>query len=182
MRTNPALTLIILIASFCSCKEYAFFQSPLHPNTSAYRSVPLASDTTKSAFYVNGTFLTGGANHNFRDGTNGFTGAIYRSHQFGNFNGYYGLTTTLGDYNIKKYDTAHYRPGSLNNYFYNSNLDAVAINSMAGHKFFGGVGGIGGISLVLPFKRGGEWRVIQVEGNWQREFGDYLTFRTKLPD
>lgn len=183
MKLTALLNLAVIILCLSSCSiPYAYFQSPLHGNTAAYRSIPLKSDTVKSATYVSGAFIAGGANQHLRDGLIGFVGSIYQSHQFGYFDVYYGLTTTLGSYSIAKYDTSNYRSVGLFAPPYNNNLDPKTINSLGGNKFFGGAGAIGGVSAIMPFERGGEWRIIQVEGNWQSEFGNYLQFRTKLPD
>lgn len=183
MKLTAILNLAVIILCLTSCSvPYAYFQSPLHGNTAAYRSIPLKSDSIKSATYISGAAIVGGANQHLRDGLLGFVGSIYQSHQFGYFDAYYGLTTTLGSYSIAKYDTSNYRINGLFAPRYNDNLEPKTINDLGGNKFFGGAGAIGGVSAVLPFEKGGEWRIIQIEGNWQTEFGNYRQFRTKLPD
>jgi len=175
MKLTLLLNLTVIILGLSGCTRYAYYQSPFHGNTSTYRTIPLRSDSSKSAFYVSGAYLGGGANENDRDGYNGFTWAAYRSHQFGYFDAYYGITGTLGNYTVKPYDSLGYYDQ------YNQNINTALINKLAGNKFFGGLGAIGGVNFVVPMGRTGEWR-IGVEGNWQREFGEYLDFRNKLPD
>lgn len=153
-----------------SCTQYAYYQSPFQTNTASYKTMPLYSDSIRSAIYAHATFTTGGANYQYHDGVNGGIASIYRSHTSKHLQAFYGLTGILGSYKVNTY---HGDP-------HNKNLDTVAINNSAGGNFFGGWGATGGISYNLPFDKH-EWR-IGAELSWQQEFGRYLNFRRSLPD
>jgi hypothetical protein len=161
------LSIFMLLLS--SCTQYAYYQSPFQSNTASYKTMPLYSDSIRSAIYANATFTTGGANYNYRDGINGGIASIYRTHTSRNIQAFYGLTGTLGNYHVKPYvGDAH-----------NKNLDTTSINDNAGSKFFGGWGATGGFNLNIPFAKH-EWR-IGTELSWEQEFGKLLDFRRHLP-
>jgi hypothetical protein len=162
--------LFIFMLLLSSCSQYAYYQSPFQSNTASYKTMPLYSDSIRSAVYANATFTTGGANSNYRDGINGGIASIYRTHTSRHIQAFYGLTGTLGSYHVKPYS------GKVNN----KNLDTIAINNGAGGNFFGGWGATGGINLNIPFAKN-EWR-IGTELSWQQEFGKLLDFRSHLPD
>lgn len=160
----------VLLLLLSGCTQNAYYQSPFQTNTASYKTMPLYSDSIRSAIYANATFTTGGANYQYRDGINGGIASIYRTHTFRHLQAFYGLTGTLGNYHVKPYvRDAH-----------NKNLDTIAINNNAGDKFFGGWGATGGLNLNLPFAKN-EWR-IGTEFSWQQEFGKLLDFRSHLPD
>ncbi|MEI9933854.1 MAG: hypothetical protein WDM71_03185 [Ferruginibacter sp.] len=95
--------------------------------------MPLKSDSVKSATFVGGNFYSGDANSQSSDYVFAFDGNISRSQQFGLFEAYYGADISLGNYKVATVDS-----------YYNSpTVNAQIINSMAGHKFFGG-GGLSG--------------------------------------
>jgi hypothetical protein len=51
------------------------------------------------------------------------------------------------------------------------------------NRSFGTYGLSGGMNLVIPFANGkGEWRAIGFESAYQKEFGNYLQYRKRLPD
>lgn len=131
--------------------------------------MPLYSDSIRSAIYAHGTFTTGGANDNYRDGINGGIASIYRTHTSRHLQAFYGLTGIWGNYRVKPYN------GNVNN----KNLDTTAINNNAGGKFFGGWGVTGGLNYNIPFAKH-ELR-IGTELSWQHEFGNLLSFRRNLP-
>jgi len=82
--------LILLLAAsflFSRCTYRSYFQSPFHGTSETYHAIPLQSDSLKSATYVSGVFTEGAANHNLRDNVFSFTGSVYRSHNFGDFQG-----------------------------------------------------------------------------------------------
>jgi len=162
--------LFIFMLLLSSCSQYAYYQSPFQSNTASYKTMPLYSDSIRSAVYANATFTTGGANSQYRDGINGGIVSIYRTHTSRNIQAFYGLTGTLGNYHVKPYI------GKVNN----KNLDTTSINNNAGGKFFGGWGATGGFNFNIPFAKH-EWR-IGTELSWEHEFGKLLDFRSHLPD
>lgn len=170
----------LLITVFTSCRQYAYYQSPLHSNTSSYKATPLQSDSMPSATYASINFMAGGANHRWHDNTWSFTGSLHRSHNFGIFQAYYGANATLGNYNIRAYqvDTiSNLNTTRVDRYAF----DDSTINARAGNKFFGAWGLAGSINVVVPFGKKSEWRVLGTELSWNREFGRYLDFRKGLP-
>lgn len=167
----------LLIPLFVSsCKEYAYFQSPMLTNTSGYKTIPLKSQQQPSATYASGAISYGDANDNGRDRVRCFNGAVHRSHNMGAFQAFYGVTGTLGEYTIRPVRLTEW------NSFSNLNLNDSLINAQQGGKFFGSYGLTGGVNLVLPLSHGGEWRVVGAEFSWNQEFGKYFDFRKQLPD
>lgn len=157
---------------FSRCTYRAYYQSPFHGGSETYHTIPLQSDSLKSATYVSGVFTGGGVNHNLRDNVFSFTGSVYRSHNFGDFQGFYGVSGSLGSYDVAEY--SGYEP-------YGGGTTTLYTPD-PGNKFFGGYSGSGGINFVLPFGRGSEWRVIGTSFTLQKEFGDYQRFRKSVPD
>lgn len=173
----PFLNLLLAAIPFLfgGCIYSSHFQSPFYGTSEPYHVIPLKSDSMPSATYASGVFTEGGANDGLRDNVFSFTGSIYRSHNFGHFQGWYGGNVALGSYNVGNY--SYYndaRPRRLS--------DSLPATARAGDRFFGGYGAGGGMDFVLPFGRGSEWRVVGVSFTLQKEFGDYWRFRKNLPD
>ena len=162
---------VLITLSGCFNFDHAYFQSPYSGNLETYHTIPLRSDSIRSATYASGSFTVGTANERWRDNQFYFTGALHRSHNFGQFQVYYGANASLGKYQV---DSMHGEaaPGA------NSDL----INKNVGGKPFGGYGVAGGIGLVIPFGNGSEWRLPELSFTLQKEFGSYLDFRKGLPD
>jgi hypothetical protein len=167
MRNNfTLLSLVCILLTGCASESY--FQSPVHGNNAPYKTIPLQSDSIRSATYIGGNIFPGFANHRLRDTYFGGNGSLFRSHNFGNFQGYYGVNAMVGEYRVK----------------YTTDLEGDLQTSpyfKQGDHFFGAIGGSGGINVVTPF-RNGEWRALGAEFSFQQEFGDYYKFRNKLPD
>jgi hypothetical protein len=178
-KMRPLIALCFLIFLVSSCTRYAYYQNPMHTNTNGYKAVPLHSEGIKTATYAEGALTFGGANDHLSDGFSALLGGIHRSHNFGHFQAYYGLTGALGSYKVAD---VHQTNSSGRNTYFNHSLNDSLINSMAGHKFFGSWGANGGINVVWPFDNGIEWRVLGAEVSWNNEFGNYQRFREKLPD
>jgi hypothetical protein len=164
------LTSIIFLPG-CYLRQ-AYYVSPFNSNNDHYHSMPLKSDSAKSATYFGASIYTGNANTQGADEVFAFQTNVSRAHQFGVFQAYYGADLTLGNYNVASFD-------SVGN---SSTVNYGIINSMSGGKFFGAEGLAGGINVVLPGRDGSEWRALGVEGSSHHEFGDYLAFRNNLPD
>ncbi len=168
----------VFVAILCGgCSQYAYYQSPSHTNTNGYKAMPLHSENKKSAFYGGVAIAAGEANENRRDEFFAFSGEIHRAQKFGSFQTFYGINGTLGNYQVNSYSPQYY--GNYNPY--NRNLNDTLLNKLTGNKFFATLGLSGGISVVQPFAKGGEWRILGLEYNLQHEFGDYLSFRKELP-
>jgi hypothetical protein len=139
------------------------------------------ADSARSAVYASGVFTIGQANDRWRDGMGGFIGSVYRSHTSKYLKGYYGLTGMIGSYRVKPYSTIDSTRAGITFYDDNGNLNEAIINSNAGNKIWGGLGIAGGINFSIPFHKH-EWRIIELEGSWMREYGQYLQFRKNIPD
>jgi hypothetical protein len=158
---------ILLILS--SCTQRAFYLNPFTTNSHPYRTIPLKSDSIRSAGYLSAVFSMGGSNEGLRDGVFAFQPSYYRAHNLKNFQAYYGAGLSLGLYDVSRYSGK------------TKNVDTALINRLSGNKFVGGAGIFGGANIVSSFGRT-EWRVLGIEGTVQQEFGNYLGFRKKLPD
>lgn len=169
-----SITFYLLAILLTGCTQYAYYQSPMHANTAIYKPIPLKKDSCSSAIYANGALTTGGTNENLRDGVKAFLGSLHKSHNFGMFQAYYGVSGALGRYRVE-------RVYNSTNSYRNENLNDSLINGLSGNKFFGSYGAVGGINVVMPF-RSGEWRIIGTEISLTNEFGRYLDFRNSLPD
>jgi hypothetical protein len=164
-----------LIASFLlqGCYHYAYYVSPFDSNNSTYHTIPLRSDSVTSALFISGSLISGMANEQGEgdgDGVYDFHTNIYRTHNLGFLELFYGLDLTLGNYSISKYDSVG------NSYTVNYRI----INKNAGNKFFGGIGLNAGFDFAIPLGRS-EWRIgMDISGH--NEFGSYSKFRNQLPD
>ena len=171
MKKNPLIYGFLIMISMSGCIRNAYFLSPLNGTNHAYRTLPMVSDSLHHSTYFHSSFSAGGANDDASDGVVSFQSSVYQGHTFQNIQFYYGLTGTVGNYHINS-----------NSFYEEPGLNNAVLKSMAGDKFFAGLGGVGGLDFVIPFESGGEWRVFGVETSVQKEFGDYLNFRTKVPD
>lgn len=166
------LFLLLYITLLAGCRQYAYYMSPFQSNDHPYRTLPRLNSPMSSATYVSGSLSTGFSNQGIQDEVVNLQTSIYRGSHFSAFQAYYGANLSMGIYGVNKYDSSPLlRP----------RIDAATINRYAGNKFFGGIGVIGGIDVVVRLG-GGEWRVLQLETTIQQEFGAYLRFRNELPD
>jgi hypothetical protein len=166
------LPLLLLSLVLTGCVHQSYFLSPFQANNHAYKTLPMVSDSTRNTTYASGSLSGGGANQNLRDGLFSAQGSVHRAHSFQKIQFHYGASLVAGNYHIKGDNYWIYQPGQ----------GPVARYSSSGNRFFAGAGVFGGVNLVIPFQTGSEWRVIGVETNYQQEFGDYVSFRRKLPD
>lgn len=165
MRKTFTLTILLSIL-LTGCVSRSYFQSPVHSHTSPYKTIPMHADSTGSATYIGGNIFQGFANHQLKDTDFGLNMNLFRSHNFGSFQGYYGVNALVGNYDV------NYTERELRQ-------DVADPNYNKGDHFFGAVGGSAGINVVAPFKRG-EWRALGAEFSYQHEYGDYYRFREKL--
>ncbi len=170
MNTYRTLAGLLLLSMFSlsACVSSTFFHSPLQGNTAVYRTMPVASDSMKSAVYASAAISLGGMNELWREGVYKFQAGLHRSHVLGNFRLNYGASGAIGFYNLKSY--------------FDANGNYVGIGQSPDAKFFGAWGVYGGASAARPLGRRGEWRYIGIEGSLFNEWGDYADFRQHLSD
>lgn len=174
MKTAPDFTFIFLLSAIfltgCIGRQ-AYYVSPFNGLNNPYHTIPLQADSTRSAFYANGSLSWGTANDLRADKS--FAGGLNFSHSlnFGSFQARYGVGITGGSYRVDTFELS----GN------NETVNPSVINAVAGKKGFSGVGFDGGINFVVPM-RNGEWRALGLETSVRREFGNYSAFRKNLPD
>jgi hypothetical protein len=148
------------------------YLSPTNSLVNTYHAIPYRSDSLKSAIYASMLFSAGSANDRGYDWIRAGQASIYRSHNLGKIQAYYGASLTLGNYYLNNFYNSHYYSGSPIDTFYH----------IPGNKYsFGTYGLSAGVNGVVT-KHRGEWRYLGVEGTIQKEFGNYYPFRKSLPD
>src|ERR1043166_1024500 len=143
--------------------QKAYFASAVNAMNNPYRTIPLQSDSMRSAFYVSAVFSDAATNDWGHDYSYAFQTNFSASHNFKNVQAYYGAGFMMGEYKLNTY----YPEGS------DPSVDAPILNNYAGKISFGAIGFNGGMDVVIPLRGGGEWRVIGLETSVYREFGDY---------
>lgn len=171
LKTQLIIFSLISICFFSCIGRQAYYVSPFNGITNQYHTIPMRSDSVKSASYANATISIGGANEGETDPVFSLTTDLSRSHNFGVLQAYYGAGISIGSYKIKPYD-------SLGN---NNTVNYRIINQNKGNYFFGGGTFDGGINFVASFDDF-EWRVFGAETSLRQEFGDYVHARNKIPD
>ena len=172
---NPRRTLILLslVAVLTTqCSRYSYYMPPFHSVDHPYRQQLLRTDSVKKATFINAAISGAGYNDELVDGAWFLQSSIYNTHKFGILRGWYGATLGLGQYDIDNYQG------------YNAfgNTDPDLINANAGTTFYGGIGAFGGLSVAAKIGEKSEWRVLNIETSYLKEFGNYLQFRNKLSD
>jgi hypothetical protein len=158
----------------CKTPKMAYYGSPMNGNTGDYQVIPMVSDSVRTATYGTASFFVGNANTTATDDFHAGHIAISRSHNLGVVQGWYGLSLTLGSFNMGSWDTAS-PPGP------HPLTAGQVLNQFKGPKFFGEEGFSGGMNGVWSFP-GGEWRFLGFETSVNHEFGDYLRVRRQIPD
>lgn len=184
MNLNRVIAFFILLP-FASCApRQGMYLSPLDSQAIPYHNIPFKSDSLKSAIYGSLVYTAGTANDKGADWIHAGQAYIYRSHNLGPVQAYYGMNITMGVYGVSDFYNSHYRPVPL------SQIQIGAPNEtpidtfyhIPAHKYsFGSYGISGGINGVKNMGRM-EWRYLGFETTLQKEFGDYYTFRKNLPD
>jgi hypothetical protein len=176
-----ASVLPFLLLAACTT-PHAFYSSPYNGNNGDYQTIPLASDSVKSATYTSIVLWSGNANSYGHDYYNALHLGISRSHNLGVLQAWYGVNVTWGGFTLGHWDTSG---ASVNNTFIHTGPNPVKavdyLNSLVGTYYFGGEGFSGGMNAVMPFD-GGEWRFIGFETSLNHEIGNYLTVRKNMPD
>ncbi|MEJ7911919.1 MAG: hypothetical protein WKF70_02105 [Chitinophagaceae bacterium] len=160
----------IVLLTGCIGRQ-AFFVSPFNGINNPYHSIPTKKDSLPSAFYVNGALAWGNANDNAGDKVFAAYTNLSQGLNFGKFQAFYGIGIGAGSYRVDTYG----REEDLN-----ETVNAEVIDANAGRKTFGGYGFDGGINYTIS-GRNNEWRMLGVEMSLRKEYGQYLSFRERLP-
>ena len=157
------------------------YLSPMNAQSLPYHTIPFQSDSMKSAVYGSLVYTSGTANDKGRDWINAGQASIYRSHNFGNFQAFYGASITLGAYHQTEFYNANYTPGSAG-LIGGGDQPIDTFYHIPAHRYsFGSYGISGGINGVKSLGNT-EWRFLGIETSLQNEFGDYYSFRKNLQD
>ena len=162
----------LLYCSSSCIHQKAYFASPVNSMNDSYRTIPLQSDSLKTAFYGGAAFSDASTNDWGHDYSYSFQTNLSVSNNFKNIQAYYGVAVLLGSYKMNPY----YPEGN------DRTVNSQILNQYVGKISFGAVGFNGGMDVVIPLRGGGEWRLIGVETSVYKEFGDYLAVRKQLPD
>lgn len=161
---------VIILLTGCIGRQ-AYYVSPFNGLNNPYHTIPLQKDSLKSAFYAKGSLAFGNANDFGGDKTFAGYAGLSHSHNFGDFQAFYGVGFSAGSYKVDRF----YEQGN------NRTVNPSIINANAGRKSFSGYGFDGGINFTIPIGRG-EWRIMGVETSLRKEGGKFLAFRNALPD
>lgn len=174
IRLNPILVAGLASLLFTACVEQQLVYVSPYPNIqTGYTVTPLLRDSLKVASYGSFAFTNGSANHNLSDRVFIVQGKFHQSFQVAkNLQMFYGVQGSAGSYRVNWSD----------NYYYPITVDPDLLPVKPGPKFTGSVGAIGGMNLIVPVSNRLDWKIIGIEGSVSREFGDYMTFREKVPD
>jgi hypothetical protein len=176
-----AAIFIPLLFSSCLVHKRGMYLSPLDSQTVPYHTIPFKSDSLKSAIYGSIVYSTGTANDQGQDWIHAGQAYIYRSHNLGNVQAYYGGNFTLGTYGTSDFYNSHYTSGQRGIIGGGDQPIDTFYHIHANRYFFGSYGVSAGINGVKTLRRM-EWRFLGLETSIQKEFGDYYKFRENLPD
>ena len=180
--------LFCALASLGACvtapHQQAFYVSPFNGNSEGYHTLPMHTDTTRTAVYARISGYGGKANDLNTDHFGGANASFYVARHGSWWQSYYGLDGTLGSYGLGTWQVRD--PGTFNFILYNGPPappppTAGQLNTYTGGYTYGGLGVSGGVNGVIPMGQG-EWRVLGIETAVHRELGDYWRLRRNLPD
>jgi hypothetical protein len=182
MKPNSVLAFFILsLFSSCFVHRQGMYLSPLDSQASQYHTISFKSDSVKSSVYASLVYTAGTANDKGKDWIHAGQASIYRSHNLGHLQAYYGISFTLGRYGLTDFYNSHYTPGEAG-LIGGGDQPIDSFYHIPSHIYtFGSYGISGGMNGVTGSGRK-EWRYLGFETNWQNEFGDYYSFRKNLPD
>ncbi len=162
--------LSMLLLSGCVGRQ-AFFVSPFNGVNNPYHTIPTKKDSLSSAFYINAALAWGSANDNAGDRVFAAYTNISQGLNFGRFQAFYGIGIGAGSYRVDTYGQDS---------ILNPTVNARVIDANAGRKSFGGYGFDGGINYTISGKKN-EWRMLGLEMSLRKDYGQYLSFRERLP-
>jgi hypothetical protein len=149
--------------------------------TNTYHTIPFKSDSLKSAVYASALYTAGAANDKGWDWIHAGQASIYRSHNLGECQAYYGANLSLGNYHVSQFYNSHYTPGPPSLWGGGDMPIDTFYHIPTSNYFFGSYGISAGFNGVKTSGRK-EWRYLGVEATIQREFGNYYPFRKNLSD
>ena len=182
MNLNRVFAFFILsLFSSCLAHRQGMYLSPLDSQTIPYHTIPFKSDSLGSAIYGSLVYTAGTANDKGVDWVHAGQAFIYRSHNLGHFQAYYGVNIGLGIYGLSDFYNSHYTLGTPALIGGGDKPIDTFYHIPANKYSFGNYGISGGINGVKILGRQ-EWRYLGFEMTLQKEFGNYYSFRKNLPD
>ncbi len=175
------LFFICLLLSGCLVHRQGMYLSPMDSQSLPYHTIPLRSDSIKSAWYGSMVFSTGTANDQGKDWVRAGQANIYRSHNLGKTQAYYGANITMGTYGVLDFYNSHYTPGQPG-LIGGGDQPIDSFYHIPANQYFFGTYGVSAGFNGLKTLRNMEWRFLGFECSLQKEFGDYYRFRESLPD
>lgn len=175
MKAQCLIALTTLTMLTVSCVRKVYYVSPVYGSNTPYHTVPVKNEQTASALYGNASLQNASHNDWGADHTYQLQANLYRTHNLGLIQAYYGGGLTLGIYNVESFDTGLYPRNP-------SNVAIKPINDHAGNLFYGTGNVHGGMHLAIPFSTAAnapEWR-LGAKMALHQEFGNYLSFRKSL--
>jgi hypothetical protein len=170
-------SLAALLLSSCWPHRMGMYLSPLDSQTNPYHTMPFRSDSLKSAVYASILYSAGTANDQGKDWVHAGQANIYRAHNLGKIQAYYGANVSIGNYYVTNFYNSHYKNDGL--------IGEMPIDTFyhipSNKYFFGSYGLSAGINGVKS-QGSREWRYLGVEFTMQKEFGNYYPFRQNLVD
>jgi len=124
------------------------YLSPVNSITNTYHTIPLKSDSLKSAVYASLLFSTGSANDKGWDWIRAGQASIYRSHNLDKCQAYYGANISLGNYYLTDFYNSHYTTGQPSLWGPGDNPIDTFYHIPGNSYFFGSYGLSAGINGV----------------------------------
>jgi hypothetical protein len=189
LKITPCLLLCLTASTLLSScltayHQQAYYTSPFNGSSAGYHTLPLHTDSARTAFFVQGAGFTGPANDLQTDHFSGGNVSAYLAQRQGMWQGWAGFDLAAGSYSLGNWHSRY-----TGNNFLGVSYDqqflppatAKELNAMSGPRTFAGAGFSGGFNAVVPMGQG-EWRFLGIETALHQEFGDYLHFRRHLAD
>ena len=187
-KITPGLLLCLTAGSLlCSCitayHQQAYYTSPFNGNSEGYHTLPLHTDSARTAFFVQGAGFTGLANDLRTDHFSGGNISAYLAQHQGMWQWWAGFDLAAGSYSLGDWHSRYAEGRFFVNYdqVFPPPTTAKELNALSGPRTFAGAGFNGGVNAMIPMGQG-EWRFLGIETALHQEFGDYLHFRRRLAD
>lgn len=154
-KLTPVLARCLITGSLLSScltayHQQAYYTSPFNGSSERYHTLPLHTDSVRTAFFAQGSLFTGAANDFSTDDLSGGTLSAYVAQHQGIWQWWAGLDLTAGSYSLGNWHSRY----TTNYFFVNYDRQFLApvtadqLNALSGSRFFGGAGFSGGVNAV----------------------------------